>query len=49
MKKLRISRTFSYLALIAATVGIFFLLILCVGSDVGKALTGFWKGAFGST
>lgn len=39
--------SFGILAL--ATVCIFLLLILSVGSDIGKALQGFWKGAFGST
>lgn len=49
MKKARILHWASYAALILGTAALFFLLILLVGSDVGKALKGFWKGAFGSS
>lgn len=42
-------KALSYAILAVVTVCIFLLLILSVGSDLGKALKGFWKGAFGST
>ena len=47
-KKQLFSKSFSFVALGLVTVCVFFLMILLVGADVGKALSGFWKGAFGS-
>lgn len=48
MKEKNKGKVISYIVLVIAVIVISLLLIVCVGSNLGEALNGFFKGAFGS-